>query len=326
MYIIVSKSRNYRGKKKGEIVMEGYDVRPTTIGHEIHISRFVLLFMLCKKIISKDDIIVTRNNERFFLYSEIFDNIIGYDDLPENIDEKEIIDITDFNIICENTNTENIILLESQFEILKNFRKNNIEIRTEEFNNLFSKIHYKQLEKITNDYVVVHDRQVYYDIKYLQDRCNHIETINIIEDLLINYPNLDIILFSSSKNIIFNNEKIKLIDRVDDYAAYMKNEKCKGVISLFSGAGQLSQYCHDKCIYYYCSVYDFYNGLDAETIYKIANDEKNLYMFFDLKKITHANVYISDNYINLLKFLKNEQKEYFSNNNNFVKKNEIYRI
>ena len=62
MYIIVSTSNNY----KGEIIGIDCIIRANTIGHEIHLTRPILIFLLCNNLISLDDTIVTKNNERFF--------------------------------------------------------------------------------------------------------------------------------------------------------------------------------------------------------------------------------------------------------------------
>ena len=59
------------------------------LGHEIHLGRFILLDMLDKKYINTNDVIVTSNIDRFFLYSKIFKNIISYDEYSRNGNIKE---------------------------------------------------------------------------------------------------------------------------------------------------------------------------------------------------------------------------------------------
>ena len=68
MYIITSVGINYRGP----IIGCDHVIRAGTIGHEIHITRPVLMVLLSNHLISTDDIIVTKNYERFFLYNKIF--------------------------------------------------------------------------------------------------------------------------------------------------------------------------------------------------------------------------------------------------------------
>ena len=60
MYIIVSKQN-----------IENTHHALNALGHEIHISRFIICDMLNKQIINNNDIIVTVSEDRFFLYKNI---------------------------------------------------------------------------------------------------------------------------------------------------------------------------------------------------------------------------------------------------------------
>jgi hypothetical protein len=287
MYIIVSTTLNY----KGQII--GYDciIRANTIGHEIHITRPILLFLLSNKLISEDDTIVTKNNERFFFYSEIFKNIIQYDDLPK-INEDQILDITHMNALFEEKLNFNFkIKLEETFPILKKIRINEIEIRTNIFNELMRKIKYVDINIFDTDYVVFHHRETNYGSVDIQ------ESIKIINNISLNHPDLNIVIFTITEPFLFsfNSDKIKFVKRIDTYASYINNEKCIAVISPFSGGGQLTQYCHNKKIYYYETIGGYEMHKNLEDIFKTANEKNNMYSYFDYKKITDASVCILKN-------------------------------
>ena len=277
MYIIVSTSNNY----KGEIIGIDCIIRANTIGHEIHLTRPILIFLLCNNLISLDDTIVTKNNERFFLYSDIFKNIIEYDNLPIN---SEVIDITHINTLIENRLNFNIKLdIEDKFPILKRMRTNDVIIRTNEYNSLINKINYIPLI-IDNDFVVIHDRNTTYNYSNVND------SIYLINNILQYFPNLNIVLFTINKTNK-NLNKIKVVNRIDEYASYMNHSRCKAVFSPFSGAGQLAQFCHNISIYYYIGAYSFYKG-NVEELFIQANEKSNIYSSFDLKKTTETNVQV----------------------------------
>uniref|UniRef100_A0A6C0EVI3 Uncharacterized protein n=1 Tax=viral metagenome TaxID=1070528 RepID=A0A6C0EVI3_9ZZZZ len=275
MYIIVSTSNNY----KGEIIGVDCIIRANTIGHEIHLTRPILIFLLCNNLISLDDTIVTKNNERFFLYSDIFKNIIEYDNLPIN---SEVIDITHINTLIENRlNFDIKIDIEEKFPILKKMRTNDVIIRTDEFNNLINKINYIPLI-IDNDFVVIHDRNTTYNYSNVND------SIYLINNILHYFPNLNIVLFTINKTNI-NLNQIKVVNRIDEYASYMNHSRCRAVFSPFSGAGQLAQFCHNMNIYYYIGAYSFYKG-NVEELFIQSNEKSNIYSSFDLKKTTETTV------------------------------------
>jgi len=312
MYIIVSTSKKYKGK----IIGVDCIVRAGTIGHEIHITRPILLFLLDNNLINDTDIIVTKNSERFFLYSKIFKNIIEYDNLPDTIKETDILDITHINSLNEKRyDLEFKIDLEEKFPIIKKMRTNEIEIRTNSYNKLLSNIDYVNIEEINNEFIVIHHRHTDYGSVSLQN------TMDIINFILSNF-NLDIVVFTvlDSTDFSINSERIKFVNNISVYASYMNNEKCKAVITSFSGGGQLAQFCHNKNIYYYSDGgYVFYPGKNIDIIYKLSNDTCNMYSYFDLKKITNANIFISYHHSTLLKYIYDNQIDFLIDNIGFNK-------
>jgi hypothetical protein len=300
MYIIVSATSNYRGKHLGVDCV----VRAGTIGHEIHITRPILLFLLCNQLVTEDDIIVTKNNERFFLYSAIFKNIIEYDSLPLNINSSEILDITSMNALHEERfHYDFKIELEETFPILKKLRNNLIEIRTEKFNQLLSNMKYIELENHTTEkpFVVLHHRHTFYGEMNLE------ESVEIIAFFLTHFPDLNIILFTIINPAEFpfqSNDRITFVPRIDVYASYMNHRNCKAVLSTFSGGGQLAQFCHPNTIFYYSNGgYPFYPNQKVEDIFSVSNDNKNMYSFFDLKKTTDCNIMVFEHSKHVLEYI-----------------------
>ena len=63
--------------------------------------------------------------------------------------------------------------------------------------------------------------------------------------------NIKVYIFTNVIEMFENNENVVTINDVHTYATLMNHNKCLAVVSEYSGAGQLSQYCHNKEIYYY---------------------------------------------------------------------------
>ena len=108
---------------------------------------------------------------------------------------------------------------------------------------------------------------------------NLLEGIDIINNFLNNFSNLNIIVFTVLEPELFciTSDRITFISRIDQYASYINNENCKAVITPFSGGGQLAQLCHNKNIFYYNNGgYKFFPDYqDIEQIIIKANDKSN---------------------------------------------------
>jgi hypothetical protein len=297
MYIVVSTSYNYKG------TVIGYDCinRAQTIGHEIGITRPILLFLLSQNLVTINDTIVTISNQRFFLYSKIFKNIIDYDSIPDNTTKDDILYLTDLNSLTEKFEDLDFILdAERKFKILKDIRSKNVIIKTGSFNDYVAQIQYIDIppDFLTRDFVIVHSRHTNYD------RCSDVdETKLIIDTLLSTIPAYNIIIFSNIPYVT-NCSSVLIVNHMPLYASLMNHDNCKGVISQFSGAGQLAQYCHNKNIFYYAKAYDIFKGDDLVDVFRIANEPTNIYKYFDCQKITHSNVFAYANIFDLVNDFK----------------------
>lgn len=322
MFIIVSTTPRYRGQLIGKDAL----VRSNTIGHEIHITRPLLFFLLSKNKISVDDIIVTKSKERFFFYSKIFKYILEYDEMPENIPERDILDLTQSNTLIEDYEKDFLLDMEIKIPILHELRTQKVLVQTDLFQNYLSSFDFPDIDFdfLSTRFVVIHYRQVSYeklivyynnhelnDVDVLQIQTNMIKVI--IKIIMKYYPELTIVVFSI-KPIDYIHEKVKYVSKIPIYASLMNHPNCQSVISTFSGAGQLSHYCHHKNIIYYFNEYFFTHNNNLDELMEKANSPNNMYLQFDLKKNTKSNLFIYKKYYDLICNLVMDNLIYTTNN------------
>lgn len=226
------------------------------LGHEIHMSRFVLFDMLLQNVISINDIIVTLK-DRLFLYTKIFPNCI--DDITFMNMDKTKYKIINLSLITGSDIpvNRNSIYETYNHKILDKFY-------TPEFKLLLNNIDFCDINydsKYNKDYIVIHQRY----------NCD----INILIQLIekINEKNdINIVIFNNNKSFLqmtlqkYNN--LIFIDNLQLYASYLNSYKskykCKLFISEWSGGGQLSQYTYDGKIKYYFNQYNDYSYIGQE--------------------------------------------------------------
>lgn len=308
LYLIVSANNKYKAK----IPFNDDVINANTIGHELHITRPILMILLSMNLISSDDTVVTRNKERFFLYSNTFKNVIGYDELADK-DNIDIIDIAQVNMWFHcMAHMVNQTDLEKRFPIMSKIRLNQISYRSEQYNNLIKNIDFKDEPSniINKDYILIHHRLVNYhnESNYTKDIISCIKSID---------PNIQIIIFSIKKLDIFSPEII-IINDLQSYASLMYDKRCKIFISEFSGGGQLSQYCHRNKIFYFGNSYikELYTNIKIDDVIGEANLQTSLYNKFDWKVFTDASIYVFSN-INSL--LTNMNKYYYDTDKKYLR-------
>jgi hypothetical protein len=274
MYIIVSKTA-----KTHEYV--------NPLGHEIHITRFILYDLLQKNKISTNDIIVTNSIDRFFLYNKIFNNVITYTNYVDTVCINEIttdniqIDLTFYSPVCtQNIKLHIFNILDYDFKYFDSTTPLFLEhINNINYYDLNSDTQYKDI--INNHYIVIHQR-----FNYDHDKINKIiEKIKLI-------TNYKIIIFSMNNTCNYsycNANNITIINNLQIYASLLNNNNCKLFISEWSGGGQLSQYCYNGLILYY---FDNYASHDYEIHYdnyqKGANQNYNIFNCWDFKTTTNC--------------------------------------
>jgi hypothetical protein len=239
------------------------------LGHEIHLTRFLIIDMLLQKKISSDDIIITLK-DRKFLYSKIFKNCISEEEIG-NIDKNE------YNIINFTPVTGTDIPVQ-EWSILQYYNHQTLKnFNTPEFQLLLNNIHFCETGyNNEKKYIVVHHRyncDINILIKII-DKINNIIDVNIV---IFNNNKLYLIEeFKNYSNLIF-------VDNLNLYASYLNSNKCKLFLSEWSGGGQLSQYCFDGNIIYYFDNYEDNGYVGKENDFTKKSMETDMYQHFDFK-------------------------------------------
>ena len=253
----------------------------SALGHELHLTRYILYDMLQKNVIDNNVNIVTISKDRFFLYSNIFTKIHEWNDYIKHKTINNKIKVIDLTKYSSGLNLQHMF---DNFERTSKFVDyiNNINII-----NLNEDEKYKSI--IENDFIVVHYRfsMVNSDTKITHN--GNTQNLFKIIDKIRKHTNNTIVIFCSKlpdekvqKDLECKN--IVVIDNLQYYASFLSNKKCKLLISEWSGGGQLSQYCFDGKIIYY---FDFYPSNDYELNFdsyqKNANVPNNIFNCWDFK-------------------------------------------
>jgi hypothetical protein len=239
------------------------------LGHEIHMTRFLILDMLLQKKISGDDIIVTLK-DRLFLYSDIFENCISCETFM--LMEKDGYNIINFSYITGSDIPvrEWSILQVYNYQVLKQFY-------TPEFKSLLNTIAYCETHYNNDqDYAVIHHR-------YNCDINMLIKTIDKINSV----GEMNIVIFNNNisylQSELKNYKNLLFVDNLQLYASYLNNPKCKLFISEWSGGGQLSQYCFDGKIMYYLNHYHSHEYVGNEKEFAKLSMETDMFQHWDFK-------------------------------------------
>jgi hypothetical protein len=249
----------------------------SALGHEIGVSRHVVFDMYYENFLDKKkDIIVTNNNDRKFLYTNIFDNVISYEDfLKQNIDTKEILDLTyisgsyvdvDLDYFNDFTNISGGYPLREKIFCTTNFN----------YRNILNQMDYINIDNtlVKKKFILIHVRTFDNEVNVLThvggtfnqllgaDTLNkiNIEITNKILTILKESEEIDIIIYTKLSEIEFINKDIKIINDLNLYASLINHTNCLALISEISGCGELGFYCHNKNIYFYGNHYPTYSG------------------------------------------------------------------
>ena len=259
----------------------GHHTGENALGHEIHLTRYILYDMLQKNVFDNNVNIVTISKDRFFLYSNIFTKIHEWNDYKKKQTINNNIKVIDLTKYSSGLNLQHTF---DNFERTSKFVDYINNINTI---NLNENIKYKSI--IENDFIVVHYRfsMVNSDTKITHN--GNTQNLLKIIDKIRKHTNNDIVIFCSKlpdekvqKDLECKN--IVVIDNLQYYASFLSNKKCKLLISEWSGGGQLSQYCFDGKIIYY---FDYYPSNDYELNFdsyqKTANVHNNIFNCWDFK-------------------------------------------
>lgn len=210
------------------------------LGHELFWTRKMLLLLLKNNYIDKNITVVTYRLDRFFLYTNYFNNIITYSNFVNNckpnIDINTILDLTLYlSTVTHHTIEQLKILGLNENELIQNRIFQNCN--TPDFNNYICNLDFSldlatYNNIICNAFFIIHIRPTSRYIEYLLD--------------FIKINNLNVILFTNLEiNYPFKTNNLQT------FASLLNNQNCLGLLSEWSGGGQLSQFCAKKVIYYY---------------------------------------------------------------------------
>lgn len=261
------------------------------LGHEIHITRFILFDLLQKKCINNETFIVTINQDRFFLYTNTFNNVIEWSDYNkfEEIikQESNIIDLTFYSDVKNNhAMIPEFTRLNYHFDLFEKTDK-----FVQDMNNLhfcdFSDNNYVNYQNVIKEkYIVIHWRTNIFGQKSTSSAL----LLDIIHKLKTK-KNINIVIFSSENlDTYIEQQNVYVIHNLQLFASFLQYKNCDLFISEWSGGGQLSQYCYNGKIMYFFANYPSNNYEIYYNNYKIqANFKKNIFHCWDFKTTTNCN-------------------------------------
>lgn len=265
------------------------------LGHELFFTRKIALILLVNQLIDKDYCIVTCNDDRKFLYTNIFSKVITYLDFikfHESNPNKFVIDLRPYlstvernvindlkklslpeNLLINNNiflncnssalnqlacNIEFIDLIGEESESFITRESRLTEVKYGVDIDTYASIQGPFSDIIKNNFIIIHIRSTSKYVNYL---------LSIIDKL-----NVSCIIFTQLNNIP---KKYHQTSNLQVYASLLNNKNCLAILSEWSGGGQLSQFCcHGKILYYFDHYPESYFN-DKELEYRNAND-KNL--------------------------------------------------
>jgi hypothetical protein len=225
------------------------------LGHEIFFTRKILLLLLHNKLITNNSIIVTSYKDRRFMYENYFNKILIYEEyksLNQNVDS--VLNLSPYLLSLfaakesfldaigapnGKTSTQLKKLGLDKEYLLENeiFQNTN----TPEFNKFICNLNYCDVY----EYNKIINKQFF--IIHIRPGCKFINYLLTFIDYCKSKKKLECIIFTTLK---ISGHKYQT-NNLQMYASLMHHNNCLGLLSEWSGGGQLSQFCAKKVIYYY---------------------------------------------------------------------------
>lgn len=289
---------------------------PQHLGHEIHVGRSIVVDMLCKNALSpqEGDCVMTGLSDRKFLYESLFDisHVFDFSMLPGiqlpitppktaseyfNIPSslfKEMDIFKDFQII--NLSQYALPPTYCTFETSDEMKEVGYSVPdfywTEKYLQLakdFNFSAHNDILKVVPDsipiYIMIHHRY-------------SASSDNLIK-LLISLPlDLPKIIFTSNiselKNRLRGLPNLFFTDDLKVYASLLKDERCKLLISEWSGAGQVGQYTlgpQGGIWFYYDHYPDIFNFTRTHKIWEHNSKLGNYFNCWDFKCVSGCSIH-----------------------------------
>jgi len=233
-------------------IIEPYVSGHPCFGHDLHISRLIILDLLNKEIINTNDtIIITK--ERQFLYDNIFKNVITFNEFVEKINSNEIV----FN------EKEVIFLPKIVWDFFKgNLTHNNNSLYTNFNYNIFNSEYWnKKLENNIlniNKYPINENLNNLIENKFIlfiirtkeeEDLCmEHCNQLKLIKDKINNKYKIILYCLKDSRidEIISKDLYDYKIKNIHEFITLIMNDNCLYLIGEISGLLESSYYYHGK--------------------------------------------------------------------------------
>ena len=231
------------------------------LGHEIFFTRKIALILLSNNLINNECVIVTVNNDRKFLYNNLFNNILTYDEFRMN--RVLVDDVIDLCPYLSTTHSSTVKCLNKLGLGEEHLTSNQIfkNCNTETINSLCCNINFVDLNNTLFENVI---KSVFFII-HIKTNTKYLNYIyNIIDTFGINS-----VIFTQLDGIP---EKYLQTSNLQVYASLLNNSNCIFLITDWSGGGQLSQFCSKSKTLYYFDTYPehYFNG--EEQFYRESND------------------------------------------------------
>jgi hypothetical protein len=183
------------------------------------------------------------------------------------------------------------------------FKAYNVSLPTSENPNpgldikgLLNDIRYRTVDEalpVNSNFAIIHHRIVSIDqpCHVLNNEKDENNLKSIIDKVKDKYET--IFIFCKEKRPRFKLESTDIIyvNQLDVYASLMHHEKCDIVISEWSGAGQLSHYCHNKKVMYYFHHYEEH-GYSSGSSGLLKMAESGIYDAFDFHRSTDLDIFL----------------------------------
>ncbi len=275
-------------------------IPPQPLGHEIHVSRCIVVDMVCKNNLSLEfgDSIVTSTKDRKFLYEDIFGtkNVFTQGEVTEQIaGEYFILDLRLFAMPPTHCNFASTgQMLEIGYEIPKQYSTENFKKICGQIKYLDRNTLHQMLPQNLGEFCIIHHRGG-----------SSGKTLSAIVDSLPR--NFIKIIFTASiekiKNELQGTQNVFCVENLQIYASLLNDNRCKLLISEWSGGGQLAQYVMNQTgqIWYYFDSYpDVYNYTENHMIWHENSMTGSYLSCWDFKQINNCSRRYFKNVNNLL--------------------------
>lgn len=220
-YVIVSKNE-VSGTSKQDLANP---LMMTEIATELVITRLYLINLLQTFGVDKSDTIVC-NPERSCLYTNIFDNVISWDEFKvlSTTPGIQVIDLLEHNMFNQLAGGSVEQRLIPYLPFYRNYERDKELISNVDFSNLKD-------YNLTKPFVgLVIRKRAAWNEKNMTDEF----WTNIIEMLTKN--GIDVLVFGKEADIFCTNDKVQYVENFQDWCSIVKHPNCKHISSTMTGA------------------------------------------------------------------------------------------